>query len=206
MVLALLRKIDLPPSMVGATCNSDPRTHYEDFTIEEGWARSRRREFLRGRAAARQALQKLGVQAGSIPMEPNGAPRWPAGIAGSIAHKRGIAIAAVGRRSAVTSIGVDLDLDDRRDATHADDWGSRNELNDASRCGVQSPASMLFAVKEAVYKCVSPALGVKELGFHDVVVTFLDERRFIASLPTLNTSSEGLAWRRGPWLVAVAWL
>src|SRR5688500_16527321 len=55
----------------------------------------RRREFGTTRACARTALGRLGVDPVPIPRGPGGAPRWPAGIVGSLTHCAGYRAAAV---------------------------------------------------------------------------------------------------------------
>src|SRR5277367_2552834 len=61
--------------------------------------RARRTEFLAGRACARSALRKLadGRADDAIPIGPDRAPVWPAGIVGAITHAHGFAAAAVAR-------------------------------------------------------------------------------------------------------------
>jgi len=57
----------------------------------------RRQEFTAGRECARSALSALGVQAAPILRGYRGAPQWPDGIVGSIAHCAGYCAAAVAR-------------------------------------------------------------------------------------------------------------
>ena len=65
-------------------------------------------EFAAGRQAARTALAALGHPAVALPMGPDRAAIWPDGIAGSIAHAAGLAV-AVARPGA--PLGVDVEDD-----------------------------------------------------------------------------------------------
>ena len=57
----------------------------------------RRLEFTTARACARVALGKLGLPPVPIVPGPRGAPRWPAGVVGSITHCAGYRACAVAR-------------------------------------------------------------------------------------------------------------
>ncbi|MGW7821409.1 4'-phosphopantetheinyl transferase family protein [Streptomyces puniciscabiei] len=59
----------------------------------------RRREFATARVCARRALQALGLPPAPIPPGSNGAPQWPAGVVGSITHRRRYCAAAVALRA-----------------------------------------------------------------------------------------------------------
>jgi 4'-phosphopantetheinyl transferase EntD len=204
---ALCRIVNLPSGLVAATCRSDlPKASAEDLQLTTGWARNRRREFLRGRAAARRALLKIGTSASAIPIADDGAPIWPAGVIGSIAHKRGLALVVAGRRTDFIAVGVDLDLDDDRDAKRAAEYGTEDELTGARQVGVTTPASMLFVAKEAVYKCVSGPFAARTLDFHDVSVAFTHPGRMVATVPSLGIELRGCVLKRGVWLAAVVWL
>ncbi|HXN30627.1 MAG TPA: hypothetical protein VN894_02150, partial [Polyangiaceae bacterium] len=83
----------------------------------------RRRTWLGGRAALRQALARAGLDAPPVLADARGAPMFPAGIVGSISHKDTLAVALVasaGPRDAAR-VGVDVELD----APHAFDIASK---------------------------------------------------------------------------------
>lgn len=73
----------------------------------------RARQFAAGRFHAKAALAKLGIACADLLRAPGGAPAWPPGVVGSIAHVEldGCvhAVAVVARSSEFTSIGVDLE-------------------------------------------------------------------------------------------------
>jgi 4'-phosphopantetheinyl transferase EntD len=74
-------------------------------------------EFASGRAYAKRALLMLGVRDVDLPTGPNGSPRWPCGIVGSISHTRCSdghlhVAAAVARADAVSALGIDIEAAD----------------------------------------------------------------------------------------------
>ncbi len=116
-----------------------------------------------GRRAAHAALSELAL--GALPVATrNGAPLWPRGVVGSIAHSRDLVLALVGRRRSWFAIGVDLETQRRVGAKVAE-----RVLNDRERRHL-TDATALFSAKEAVYKAVNPLLG-EFLSFRDVEIT-----------------------------------
>lgn len=142
----------------------------------------RRAEFLAGRWCAREALRLAGLaDPPPIAIGAEREPLWPAGWVGSISHSRGEAWAVAAPAGRLRGIGIDLEceLDGPRwqrllprllaegeslpaapAASAGADDGARPGWNEALR------AALLFAAKEAFYKCVAP-LGGLELGFAD---------------------------------------
>lgn len=123
-------------------------------------------EFAAGRQAARQALAALGHPAAALPMGPDRAPLWPSGIAGSIAHAAGIAVAAV--RSG-PPIGVDVEEDA---ALSPDLWPvilSPEEQRSLPPGDTGRQVRQVFAAKEALFKAQDPATRAM-FGFDAVAV------------------------------------
>lgn len=118
---------------------------------------SRLAEFTAGRAAARAAMQALGLPELAIPMGPDRAPVWPAGVVGSMSHTGGICVALVGRTDQVSAIGVDLELNEPlepdlwAEVCSADERTYLNGLPDGGRV-----ARLIFSAKECSYKCIYP--------------------------------------------------
>src|SRR5882672_7671521 len=61
------------------------------------------------RIVARELLARLGHAGCALPRASSGAPVWPAGIIGSLAHDPRVAIAAVGRSRDVGAMGIDVE-------------------------------------------------------------------------------------------------
>lgn len=120
----------------------------------------RQAEFAAGRAAARAALAAAGLDPAAIPVGPDRAPVWPEGVTGSISHGEDMAIAVAAPTARVAGLGIDLEPD----AALPDDILS--EICDGEECawiaGQAEPlrwARLIFAAKEAAFKCQYPASG-----------------------------------------------
>jgi 4'-phosphopantetheinyl transferase EntD len=144
---------------------------------------SRQREFLRGRACARQALTKLGVDAASIGRGAHREPLWPAGIVGSITHCLGYVAAAVARADVVAALGIDAEPHAPIAADVLAQVASIDERAHLAALPIGVAWDrVLFSAKESVYKAWFP-LTARWLDFTDAVVTIdPDAGTFIAQL------------------------
>lgn len=116
---------------------------------------------------AHRLLADIGCKDAAIPRTPSGAPVWPPGMTGSLAHDDDMAVAALAEIGDVRSLGIDVEpalplSDDifALVATPAD----RMDRADRPLAG-----RLLFAAKEAVYKAVYP-LDREVLGYEDIAV------------------------------------
>jgi 4'-phosphopantetheinyl transferase EntD len=101
----------------------------------------------------------------------SGAPVWPEGLMGSLAHDRQIAVAALARRGDFAGIGIDVEPAEPIDAELVRIVATATERKSIAEDLLQ--CRVLFAVKEAVYKAVNPLDGVF-LEHHDVEVSLTD--------------------------------
>jgi enterobactin synthetase component D / holo-[acyl-carrier protein] synthase len=146
----------------------------------------RRLEFTTGRACARVALARLGVEPAPIPVGERGAPCWPEGIVGSITHCRGYRACAVARSADVLSVGIDAEPNEPLPAGLLEDIASAEEMELLDGLRAQRREvnwdRLLFSAKEAVYKAWFP-LAQRWLGFADAVLAIdSDQSRFCARL------------------------
>lgn len=112
----------------------------------------RRAEFAAGRRAARMALAALGLPKTEIPVGPHRAPVWPEGVAGSITHDRGLALAAVIRKPG--GLGIDL-----TEAAPLPGGTRRTILPHAEEAGLSDlEARAGFAAKESLFKALFPRM------------------------------------------------
>jgi 4'-phosphopantetheinyl transferase EntD len=132
----------------------------------------RRGEFAAGRCCARRAMAEFAIADIPLKMAPDRQPVWPAGIVGSITHTRDFCAAVVGSRERLAALGVDSEV--------VGDVGSEilpricvsaeagwiASLPDQDRAAA---ATLVFAAKEAFYKCQYPLVG-ERLGFKDARV------------------------------------
>jgi phosphopantetheine--protein transferase-like protein len=139
---------------------------------------TRRVTWVGGRVALRAALADLGeVAPAPISSTPRGAPALPAGIAGSIAHKRTLAVALAARASGDVTLGVDVEIER---APRVDISERVLTVDERRRVDTLAPPARarevlaLFAAKEAVYKALDPWLG-RYVSFQEVELTRADE-------------------------------
>ncbi len=169
--------------------------HPDERAAAAGLGRDRRRDWSAGRLALRAALGRVDAalaEHGPISADDRGAPRLPAGLTGSISHKRGLAV-AVAALTEGWMLGVDVELDapPRIDV-------SRRILTDAEREVIaplddhaRGRAQVLrFAIKEAIYKAVDPRVR-RYVGFQEVELDRIDDGG--AAGAAIVTSGLGLA-------------
>jgi 4'-phosphopantetheinyl transferase EntD len=146
------------------------------------WTPQRRAQFATGRSRARHAFARLGAPLVAIPFDDEGAPIWPAGVVGSISHKREHCIAAVARTTVFENVGVDLefDVDDRAESelvrrvcVTATERAQAVALRDEMR----SPGTFFLAAKEAYFKFQFPMTRTR-LDWDEVEVTLLHDHSF----------------------------
>jgi 4'-phosphopantetheinyl transferase EntD len=144
----------------------------EERAAMTGAVPARLAEFSAGRRAARRVLTTLGHEPLALPMGLDRAPIWPQGVAGSIAHAAGIAIA-------VARVGAALGVDVEDDAPLGEDlWPVICTPEDLIRLPLDNRGRLVrkvFSAKEAVFKAQEPGQRAM-FGFDAVSVTLADDR------------------------------
>ncbi len=125
----------------------------------------RRAEFAAGRRAARAALEAAGWPHSALPQGQSRGPVWPPGIAGSISHDAGFAIAAVAQRSKIARLGIDL----AEASDFPDHLRPRILTTPAERAQSGRDARVTFSAKECVFKALYEDVG-QHFGFGAVEV------------------------------------
>ena len=119
------------------------------------------------RIVARQLLSRLGHAESAIPKSPSGAPIWPEGVVGSLAHDSRVAVAAVATRRDFSAVGIDVEPAETLPSELLDLVATRKERLKISDDPYRG--QLLFVAKEAVYKAVYP-LDQTFLDHHDVEI------------------------------------
>jgi 4'-phosphopantetheinyl transferase EntD len=123
----------------------------------------RRREFAAVRLCARRAMEKLGVAAQPLVPGERGAPRWPAGLTGSMTHCDGYCAAALVRAADLASLGIDAEPDAPLPDGVLAAVSLPGEAQRVSRLSRERPDirwdRLLFSAKESVYKAWFPLTG-----------------------------------------------
>jgi 4'-phosphopantetheinyl transferase EntD len=147
---------------------------------------------------AHRLLADIGVNDFALLRTPSGAPAWPGGITGSLAHDDDMAVAAIAAVGQIRSLGIDVEpalpLPDDIFALVAIPT-DRTETADRHLAG-----RILFAAKEAVYKAVYP-LDRQVLGYEDIAVNLKAGR----ATTTIGRSAS-LAYCVAPRVVVLAFV
>ena len=119
------------------------------------------------RMVARGLLARLGHPEAQVPKGAGGAPVWPVGVVGSLAHDDEIAVAAIGLQRDFASVGIDIEPARALPPDMLSLVATQSERRRIEDDLVK--AKLLFALKEAVYKAVYP-LDRVFLEFGDIEV------------------------------------
>jgi 4'-phosphopantetheinyl transferase EntD len=124
------------------------------------------------RIVARELLADFGHIECAVPKAPSGAPIWPAGMVGSLAHDHRVAVAAIAKSYRFFALGIDIEPAEVLPSELLDIVATPQE-----RLQIRNDpyhGRLLFAAKEAVYKAVFP-LDQIFLDHHDVQVNFANQ-------------------------------
>lgn len=157
----------LPTDVAVAVWDSqvEPTPYPEETLAIEGAVDSRKAEFSRGRACAREALSELGLPPQPIPVASHGQPVWPQGVVGSITHCRGLVVAVAAMASELPAVGLDAELADPLPSSTRPLVLHPSEMfADADRPLLET---VVFSAKESIHKALFPQFGIR-LDFLDV--------------------------------------
>jgi len=194
--------LDLPVSAAEAF-GDDPRAALfpgEEALVERASPR-RRREFATARHCARTALARLGRPPSAVLADPDGAPRWPDGITGSITHCAGYRAAAVALTGDVVSLGLDAAPNQPlRKPGMLELIARETERARLPRLRAAAPGvcwdQLLFSAKESVYKAWYP-VARRWLDFDAAEIEFDIRGTFsaclLADVPPELTAAAGTA-------------
>jgi 4'-phosphopantetheinyl transferase EntD len=133
-------------------------------------APSVRRASGAARAAARELLGRARAHPPwNLCKQASGAPEWPAGFSGSLAHDPEMAVAVVIPSEHLRSVGVDIEPATPLPPELLHLIATKAEISQIS--GDLVKAKLLFCVKEAVYKATNVLDGIY-LEHHDVAFSF----------------------------------
>ncbi|WP_447041793.1 4'-phosphopantetheinyl transferase family protein [Streptomyces sp. DSM 118878] len=179
----------------------------EEAAVVANAVAKRRNEFTTVRHCARTALSRIGVPPAPILPGQRGAPRWPAGVVGSMTHCAGYRAAVVARADQVISLGIDAEPGEPlRDPGVLDLVADETERAALAALGARQPATpwdrLLFSAKESVYKTWFPLTG-RWLGFDEARLDLAIDGTFTARLLVEGPVVEGVEMKvfSGQWVV-----
>ena len=115
-------------------------------------------QFVGGRLALRHACLQLGTTPVALTSTPRGAPILPKGLAGSISHKRALAVGLVTRDRGFT-VGVDLEEYGPARLSIINRVLTEEEISTLEGLGDEErwiSTVLRFSIKEAIYKALDP--------------------------------------------------
>ena len=164
--------------------------HAEELALVATARDQRLAEFASGRALLHQLLgTDMPIMRAS-----NGAPAWPEGVVGSLAHDRLQAVAVVGSADEYRAIGIDIE-------PHAE---ANDELRESVLRGDDPDIDPIaaFVMKEAAYKAWSD-LGGEIVGPLEVRL-HVEGGAFTAEMPTPEMIVHGTLTNTGESWMAIA--
>jgi phosphopantetheine--protein transferase-like protein len=181
MPFSILFQRELPHGLCVGVRLPEPSENAGELALEQlgaderahaaGLPFRRRITWVGGRVALHRALERAGQQAGAILATERGAPSLPPGIAGSVSHKEGLAVALVAP-AAGWRVGIDIErmrVPRAEIERHVLTEGERQELT-AFRLEERWREVLLrFSAKEAVYKALDPFVR-RYVSFQEVTV------------------------------------
>jgi 4'-phosphopantetheinyl transferase EntD len=171
-----LRTLAPPGIMIGhrlITVGDEHALLPEEASAFERSAIQVRRASGAARMVARSLLHRLGHEMTALPKSLGGAPIWPKGVLGSLAHDSRVAVAAVGTCENLEGVGIDVEPAELlpADLLHL-------VTTPRERAVIESDpyrGRLFFVAKEAAYKAVYP-LDQALLGHHDVEVDLANQQ------------------------------
>jgi len=189
---------------------TQPLIHDEELELLASIAPARKATWFAGRVALHAALMDLGVASVPILATQRGAPELPEGAAGSISHKRTLAVALAARKQHGLSLGVDIEpIPVLPPSPTEPGWDNRPDIS--SRVMTPEELAALaavpdhlrrrevvlhFSIKEALYKAINPIIG-RYVSFQEATV-----------LPACDGSvavTLALTKQEGPFSVEARW-
>jgi 4'-phosphopantetheinyl transferase EntD len=155
-----------------------------------------RRQSGAARIVARALLTALGEAGAALPRSDSGAPVWPPGIVGSMAHDDEVAVATVVRCTCLRSIGIDVEPAKALPREVVRIVATAAERARYNAAVLES--RILFCAKEAVFKALHPLCGLF-LDFHDIEID-LDA----GSARTRDGHGARISFTEAPRVVALA--
>ena len=170
--------------------------HPDEWEDIASAAPNRQKEFSAGRTLARALSDQLGLPPAPLRRGEDRSPVWPSDRTGSLSHCDTLCVAAVGKRNAVQSVGVDVETIGRVEQKLWPTVFTEKEADYFSSLASDTVAletTLFFSAKESFYKCQYP-LTQEWVGFQDVEITRADSHA-LAIAPTRGAAQ---AWHAAP--------
>jgi 4'-phosphopantetheinyl transferase EntD len=148
------------------------------------------------RIVTRRLLRALGCSGVALPRSASGAPIWPPGVVGSLAHDEEVAVAAIAGSRRFSALGIDVEPAAPLPPELVMLVSTPAERRRYSSAVLES--RLLFVMKEAAYKALNPLDGVF-LDFQSIEIDLYANRG-----QTRNGRTVELVFTISPRVVAIA--
>jgi len=123
----------------------------------------RKAEFVAGRYLAHEALTRLGANNPCVDISAHRAPLWPDSFIGSISHSDGFVVCAVGNKSVIKGVGIDVEtfIDTETAGKIINSVLTHSEFSFTGESIALDPEilTLIFSAKESLYKALHPHVG-----------------------------------------------
>ena len=152
---------------------------------------NRRAEYLASRMLVRSVMAEMGIPDFILNNAPDRSPCWPAGIQASLSHSAGVVVVAATRQSCAVGVDVEQIMPE----TTANEMAGllmnaqEQELLWSLPVTFGAAATLLFSLKESVYKALWPQLH-QPMDFLQAALVSVDCARQRATLRLTQHFSE----------------
>jgi len=193
-----------------AVSHFDPQKYHDALALKWGIplpARlqqaviKRRAEYLASRLLARSVMAELGIDDFILTNAPDRSPLWPAGIQASLSHSNGIVVVAATRQPCAVGVDVEQLMSESTAQETATLLMNEQEqvMLQTQPVSFSAAATLLFSLKESVYKALWPQLH-QPMDFLDAALVSVDFAQQSATLRL--TQHVGERFARGTLLEA----
>ena len=167
-----------------AVSHFDPQKYHDGLAVEwdiplpvrlQKAVSKRRAEYLASRLLVRSVMAELGIADFILTNAADRSPCWPAGIKASLSHSAGIVVVAATRQPC--AVGVDVEQFMSETTAHETAELLMNEQEQhlllTLPVSFRAAATLLFSLKESVYKAIWPQL-LQPMDFPDAELVSVD--------------------------------
>ena len=180
-----------------AVSHFDPQNYHDALAVEWGIplparlqqaVSKRRAEYLASRLLVRSVMAELGIADFTLTNAPDRSPCWPAGIQASLSHSAGIVVVAATRQPCAVGVDVERFMSERTAQETAELLMNEQEqqLLRTLPVSFHEAATLLFSLKESLYKALWPQLR-QPMDFLDAALVSVD---FVQQCATLRLTQE----------------
>ena len=167
-----------------AVSRFDPQTYHDALAVE--WSiplparlqqavSKRRAEYLASRILVRSVIAELGIADFILTNAPDRSPLWPTGIQASLSHSAGVVVVAATRQPCAVGVDVEQLMSESTAQETATLLMNEQEqqLLRTLPVSFSAAATLLFSLKESLYKALWPQLR-QPMDFLDAALVSVD--------------------------------